>query len=369
MLRRSFVSASLAAPFAAAAEPKFRRVFFHDKEKIASGFSGFAFPTTERGFVTGVQREGSGRLQGFLLSTKDGGSTWQEARLRFVPIFLQALEPGFLWAMSNKREIWFSAEYGLDWRKLSKLKQALTLHFVDPQNGFAAGVEKMAWKTVDGGRKWQPIAAATEAQGEKKYAAFQCIASHKGKLVSIFGNSQANRAYANPFGTPDWMQPEFAKLRRPRPALTLVLDSSDGGETFRNTSASTFGEVRQVRIGESGEGVVVVQFRGSFTYGGEVYRFRAGQAKELELMLRPKDIEVHDALHVPGQGYYVAGTSRTSDIDLPVPTPVKILFSFDGKEFLDVAVDYRAEARRVFLAYAGRNVFAATDEGMILKLS
>jgi hypothetical protein len=369
MLRRSFLTSAALAPFALAADPKFTRVFFHDIAEVSSGFTDFAFAGAQRGFATGVQQKGRGRPEGFLLSSKDGGVSWQQEKLRFIPRTLFALESGSLWALSDKEDLWFSAEYGLDWRKLSKVKNVRQVHFLDAQNGFAFGDKKTALRTSDGGRKWSPIAEVAELQGDPQKAAFLCAASYGGKLVSIFGNSQANAEDLPSFMPPEWMDPRSAAaLRRERPALTLALDSSDGGKTFKTSNVSAFGRVSRVRIAEGGEGIILIRFNASFPYGGEVYRFAPGKAESMKQILRPKDVTLSDALYIPGQGYYAAGTQRAPEGQMPIPSPVKVLFSPSGEEFFDVAVDYRAEARSVILAQAGKEIFAATDEGMILQL-
>jgi hypothetical protein len=68
---------------------------------------------------------------------------------------------------------------------------------------------------------------------------------------------------------------------------------------------------------------------------------------------------------------FLAGTEQAGSLQsLPVPRKVKILRTGDGQSFHEMAVDYRATARRVRLASAGpEEWWAATDTGMILKLT
>jgi hypothetical protein len=54
----------------------------------------------------------------------------------------------------------------------------------------------------------------------------------------------------------------------------------------------------------------------------------------------------------------------------PIPGKVKLLTSTDLKTWTEMAVDYRAVARRLVLAGPDReHLWAATDTGMILRLT
>jgi hypothetical protein len=55
--------------------------------------------------------------------------------------------------------------------------------------------------------------------------------------------------------------------------------------------------------------------------------------------------------------------------DNPIPGKLKVLTSSDFANWVELPVDYRAEAHRAHLAIAeDHDVWVATDTGMILKL-
>jgi hypothetical protein len=84
---------------------------------------------------------------------------------------------------------------------------------------------------------------------------------------------------------------------------------------------------------------------------------------------RAKDRAITDLLCNPEGESYLAGYESVGDIHpSPIPGKVKILRSSDLKNWTEMSIDYRAVARRVWLAAAGDDIWAATDTGMILQL-
>jgi hypothetical protein len=364
MLRRSFLATPL---LAAPASPKFQRVFSHDKDRVSSGFTDFAMFAPGRGIALGTQATlPNGRPQGLAVSTEDDGKTWTESNLNFLPISLHARD-ALLWAVASNQDLWFSAEGGRDWRKISKVRNCFRVHFIDDQTGYAVGFRKTVLRTTDGGRKWSPLPEAAKIDGDPDTTAFVCVASAGQKMVSIFGNTQSRRLRRFD-SVPDWMDPESAKRDFQVPSLTIALDSNDGGKTFRPSRVSAFGNIHRVRTAPGGQGFILVKFGPYFPYGGELYRFRAQPGATIERLYRSREYTLHDFLST-SQGLYLAATQRSNNSDLPIPTPVKILFSENLTDFREIPVDYRAEANSVFLSLSDTTPFAATDEGMILKLT
>lgn len=369
MQRRQFVAAALAPALGLGAGKKFARVFFYDKDNVSGGFTDFAMITPQRGVALGTYADTKrgGDVRGMMVATNDGGKTWQETQLKFEPASMFALD-SMLWAVSLDQDLWFSAEGGRDWNKISKAKNILRVHFLDAQVGFAVGARKTALRTEDGGRKWKPIPEAAKASGAIETAAFTWISASRGRFVSLFGNTQTFRRPRRGFRQPDWVDPSGARLDAERPSLTIALDSSDKGVTFKPAQVSAFGHVHRVRVAADGQGLIVMKFDRFFEYGGELYQFKANSDSPIERILRPKDMAIQDAIWVPGDGAYVAMTRRFNNAQLPVPTPVEIWHSRDLKTFEPIPVDYRAEARVVYLSEVEGQIFAATSEGMILKL-
>jgi hypothetical protein len=89
-------------------------------------------------------------------------------------------------------------------------------------------------------------------------------------------------------------------------------------------------------------------------------------------LYREKNHRVTDlAIAAPKGPIYLGGVESFGDLrNLPIPRKVKIVRSLDGLQWTDMEVDYHAVARRVILASAGGDdIWAATDTGMILKLT
>ena len=83
-----------------------------------------------------------------------------------------------------------------------------------------------------------------------------------------------------------------------------------------------------------------------------------------------KDRAVRDFAILPGGDAILATVERTGKSnDLPIPGKVRMLYSGDFVTWINMDADYRAVASRLFLAAPdAKNVWLATDTGMILKL-
>ncbi len=370
MLRRTFLAAAALPALGQSAPRRFVRRFYHDKDQFTSAFADFAMLTRQRGLALGVQAKlPDGRPTGIMISTSDGGATWQEAPLKFLPVSLFALENSSLWAVSDKQEIWFSAEGGREWRKLSRAKNALRVHFLNDQIGFAVGARKTALRTKDGGKTWKPIPEAEKSAGNPETAAFTWVTTAGGRLVSIFGNTQAfRRRRASRYLPPDWMDPNVARLDMESPSITLALDSKDAGESFKPATVNAFGNLHRVRVAPDGQGLILLKFERYFPYGGELYRFRADASTPIERVYRPENQTLQDMVWIPGEGAFVAVTARPNKVQLPVPGPVKVMHSRDLQTWTEIPVDYRAEANAVILSEVLGQLWMATDDGMILQL-
>ncbi|WP_031500783.1 YCF48-related protein [Bryobacter aggregatus] len=345
-----------------AAGPKFARVFHYVAPDSVLLLVDFAFGSDRRGWALGgLSHRGSG-FKGIQLATDDGGNTWTQSELKFIPESLFVLDDSLLWAVSDKGEIWFSAEAGRDWRKLSKKKEARKLHFLDAENGFLIGEKKTFMRSSDGGKTWRHVPEGAQAKGNSENLAYRLIAFWNNKVGIVMGSSETT----TPERLPGWMEPERVG-RRVTPKLMVSLETGDGGLSWSAQDASTFGQIHRSVVGSDGTGFMLVKYEKSFSYGGEVYSFYPTSKRKGEKLLRVKDADVHDILYLPGDGVYLACTERLGN--LPVPTKVRILHSKDYVNWTDLAVDYRAAAQRVYLsATPSGKVFAALDQATILSL-
>jgi len=366
MITRRTLLATLPT-LALAQNQKFVRSFFYLKPDSRMVLIDFAVGSDKRMWaVGGIIAEGRGK--GTLLSSLDGGLTWQQSELRFLPRSLFALDDSSLWCVSEKGEVWFSAESGRDWKKLSKQDAALRVHFLNNQTGYLVGIKKTFMRTDDGGKTWRHVPEAAQVAGSAENFTYNWVKFWNGKIGLASGSSQTPvRSRRRAVDLPDWMEPELAAFRSDKPHMMVSLETMDGGATWRKQEVSGFGTVHRSVIGSDGTGLTLIKFNKSFEYGGELYAFYPKFNKKPGLILRLKEVEFQDILYIPGDGAYLACTERLGP--LPVPTKVRIKHSKDLQTWTDIPVDYRAIAQKITLgATPSGKVFAALDQGTILAL-
>ncbi|MCX6611530.1 MAG: YCF48-related protein [Acidobacteria bacterium] len=350
---------------ALAQNQKFVRSFFYLKPDSKMILIDFAVGSDKRMWaIGGIVAEGRGK--GTLLSSIDGGLTWQQSELKFLPRSLFALDDSSLWAVSEKGEVWFSAESGREWKKLSKQDSALRVHFLNNQTGYLVGIKKTFMRTDDGGKTWRHVPEAAQVAGAAETFSYNSVQFWNGKIGLVSGSSQPSPRRRR-VELPEWMEPELANYRDNKPHLLVSLETMDGGATWRKQEVSGFGSVHRSLIANDGTGLTLIKFNKSFDYGGEVYSFYPKFNKKSEMILRLKDLEMQDILYIPGDGAYLACTERLGP--LPVPTKVHIKHSKDLQNWTEIPVDYRAIAQKITLgATPSGKVFAALDQGTILAL-
>lgn len=365
MFSRRILFAALPG-LALAANQKFERSFFYLKSDSKLILTDFAFGSDRRGWAFGGTVDESRRVKGVQFTTTDGGQTWSQSELKFIPRSFFPLNDTSLWAVSEKGEIWFSAESGLQWKKLSTKENALRVHFIDNDHGFLVGHKKTFMRTEDGGKTWRHVPEAAQVTGNPETMTYRWVQFWNGKIGLASGGSEPLSRRSR-IDLPDWMEPEMAAYKNSTPRTMVSLETLDGGATWKKSEVSGFGQVHRSVIGSDGTGLMLVKFDKSFTYGGELYVFYPRLNKKSERILRLKDLEFQDILYIPGDGAYLACTERLGS--LPVPTKVKIRYSKDFQNWVDIPVDYRAVAQKIVLsATPSGKVFAALDQGTILVL-
>lgn len=351
---------------ALAQNQKFVRSFFYLQPESRLVLIDFAVGSDKRMWaVGGIVTAGRGK--GTLLSSFDGGLTWQQSELRFLPRSIFALDDSFLWCVSENGEIWFSAESGREWRKIAKQNNALKVHFLDNQTGFLVGVKKTFMRTGDSGKTWRHVPEAAQVSGAPDTFTYSAVQFWNGKIGLVSGAAQPPARNRRSQQLPDWMEPELAAFRSDKPHILVSLETVDGGATWRKQEVSGFGSVHRSLIASDGTGLTLIKFSKSFDFGGELYSFYPRFNKPSARILRLKDLEMQDILYIPGDGAYLACTERLGP--LPVPTKVRIRHSKDLQNWTEIPVDYRAIAQKITLgATPSGKVFAALDQATILAL-
>ena len=347
-----------------AGQAKWRVKYFHDKDDTALAFEDLTFVSPALGLAAGVlvHTQRNAAPQGVLLITTDGGARWTETKLPDIPVSLFALDQGNVWLV-GREAVWKSNEFGRAWTKLGKLKGALRVYFLDEKHGFAVGLMKSVWQSVDGGVKWTKVPEAQAPKTREQYTAYTNITFVNQNRGLISGFSRPPRRSDQK--VPAWMDPE---ARSPEvPSVTLVLETNDGGKNWSPSTTSTFGQVRRVVFGPKG-GLTLIEFEEGFQYPSEVHRLSFQGAKNMRVF-REKNRAVKDAgFTVDGSGVLAAIERKGELGHLPIPGRLRIYESADLATWTELNVDYKAVANSAVLSTGDlRARFVATDTGMILK--
>jgi len=369
-------------PIAIAFGQKWNVQYFYDESHARLELTGLAFPSAERGIAIGaIHEEGEGKKpQNVALVTSDGGTHWSLVPLKEYPRSVFFLNDSLGW-MVTANGIWFTEESGRSWQKIgdqikpnkklgSQLAGGLILRvwFLDPKHGFAAGFQKSAFETHDGGHTWAPLEEAAKPPSNPAYSLYTQIGFADGRFGMMVGG------YAPPRGggeadLPAWMEPERALRRREVPSLTLLMQTRDSGAHWTSSTAPLLGTLMSLSLNGM-HGLSVFGYADSFEVPSEVYHLdlsTGGSASSF----KQKDRRVTDSALFPGPRAFLAAVEPPGRLySTPVPGKVRILTSTDFKTWIEMNVDYKAVASSVVLAGPDADhLWAATDTGMILQLA
>jgi hypothetical protein len=352
-------------------EPRWRVQYFYDESKSTFAIHDLSFMTPQRGVAVGSIVEGKhGHQEHVAMVTSDGGQQWQRVPLHDLPLSLYFLSESLGW-MVGRNNLWRTTEAGKNWEKVKGFPDGMTVvHFVDEKYGLAAGTRKHVYETRDGGAHWTALPAAAEPPGEARYSAYTWIAFATPTLGIITGFNQPPRHF-NGEQFPEWMDPDAAIRRRDTPHLSYTLVTPDGGKTWKSNSSSVFGRVTRVRFGPRGRGLGLIEYSNAFRYPSEVYSINWPSGQN-STVYSDRRFVVTDIWMAPGGTAYIAGVESAGEMRGVVPGKVRVMESHDSayKVWTPMAVDYRAVANQVVLSGVDNdNLWLATDNGMILKLS
>jgi hypothetical protein len=346
---------------------KWQLSYFYDKDNSSLVINDLQFPSPARGVAAGYL-EDKGDSKPVSVTTDDGGAHWTISKLKHVPISLFFLNDELGW-MVTPDGIWQTADAGRDWRELPKSpKLLLKVYFLSEARGFAIGAHKLAYQTEDGGKTWDPIAAAAEPHTDPEYTVYNDITFVNDKTGLINGFSAPPRAGDS--GKPDWLDPEDTTARREWPHLSIMLDTRDGGKTWQPSTASMFGRITRGSFLPDGRGLGLIEFTDTFKWPSEVHLID-GTTGQSGIVYNATDRAITDVLLLPSGTGYLAGVEVAGKLQhTQIPRKLKILRSEDLSGWQEMDVDYRATAVRAMLRAAGDgSLWVATDTGMILKLA
>ncbi len=343
--------------FASAAEWNVR--YFFDDENETLHFTAFAFPSAQRGIAAGVitDARGSHKPRNVAMITADGGDTWSQVKLEDEPYSLFFLDDSVGW-MVTESGIWKTEESGRTWKRLSKHGRGklLKVWFLDAQHGFAVGREKTVLETKDGAKTWKPVKAAQEPTGNKDFAVYSQIGFVNARVGMIIGSAIPPS------------RPGFNTKGRQVPTMTLQLQTSDGGTTWKASSAPLLGEVTGLQM-RGATGLALFSYTRQFELLSEVIRLNFNNAQP-STAYEGKDRRVTDMRMFPGRAFLAAvEPPKLAEEPAFLPGKIHVLESMDLQAWTEMKVDYRADGAQPLLAGPdAAHLFLATDNGMILRL-
>jgi len=346
---------------------RWRRLYFYDELQSSLVINDFKFTSVHHGVAVGFLLDKNEKIKPVALSSDDGGVHWTFAPLKEVPLSLFFVGDQQGWIVGDKA-IWHSDDGGRAWRKLADLENAVRLYFLDNQHGFAVCEEKKVYETTDGGKQWNAVEAAAQPESNPDQTVYNWIDFAGSGSGIITGWNQPPGSSL--MRLPEWMNPSAARTRRETPRVSIFLQTRDGGKTWDASTGSLFGHVTCVRLSPAGFGLGLIEFTSAFDWPSEVFRIDSTTGAS-ERAYREKNRLVTDIALPPTGPAYLAGIEKLDRLsDSPVPGKLKVLRSDDFANWQEMDVDYRATAHRAMLsAVDDRNIWVATDTGMILKLS
>jgi hypothetical protein len=350
---------------AAAAAPRWQVQFFHDESDSAVALRQIQFLSATRGIAIGTRNFDSGRSEGIALLTSDGGASWTAARLPDQPVSLFCLDEASCWLVGTGG-IYFSAEAGKDWKRISREKLVTRVVFTTRDRGFAVGARKKLLETQDGGRKWKKMAVSDAVKTAAERTVFHVATFLTPKHGVIAGRTEPLRL----IDTPIWMDPDPEDTVE-FPTIAVILQTRDGGETWESGTTSIFGRISQMRGSMSaGFALALVEYDRTFRHPSELMRvdFRTGGTQPV---YGNKEFAITDMAVRPDGTVFAAGFKPPGLLArTPVPGKVRVMTSSGDLSFwIGMDVDYRAVANRVSITLAPDGTpWIATDGGMILKL-
>jgi hypothetical protein len=339
-------------------------VHFHDEDKSSLTITALEFPSATRGVATGVLQVEGKSPKYVALVTSDGGTKWTTVQTKEPGLSLYFLSEADGW-MVTPNGIWYTQEAGRSWTRILKRSGLTRVHFVTRDLGFAIGDRKTVLRTEDGGKTWKKVPEAEALSTNRDWTTFNGITFATPQVGIIVGRSQRPRRLED---FPIWMDPE-ARKRREWPAVSVMLQTDNGGKTWKENKVSLFGSMTRVSMLPDYKGLALLEFENYFEYASEVYSLDLQTGKS-ERIFRRKDFAVTDVVAVPKSTAFMAGFQPPGLLArAPVPGKVRIAMSSDLTIWKGTPVEYRAVATRVLLAVRdSEHAWAATDTGMILRL-
>ena len=345
------------------AQESWKIQYFYDKPDAVFNIRDLACPSPARCIAAGAIVDMKGHAKGATVLTTDGGQHWNLQDVAEEPLALFFRNETTGW-MVTERGIWMTDEGGRSWKKLDSLKGIVQVYFLDDTHGFAVGYPKAIYETTDGGKKWEKLAVAQEPKSKPEDTIYDCIA-FKGQQGVIVGRllTEKNQRY------PVWLVPNAQRLRQQKQSEVFLLQTLDGGKTWKTTVNAVVGEITELRFTTDDKVMALVEYHEMYELPSAVLEVKLG-APGTKVLFGERDRAVSDVALLPNGGALLAAVEPPGNTNqVPIPGKLKVLRSRDLKVWEEMNVDYRADAQRAMLAAPdAQHAWVATDTGMILTL-
>jgi photosystem II stability/assembly factor-like uncharacterized protein len=322
-----------------------------------------ACPTAQRCIAAGVITDKNDRQRGAVVVSSDGGHTWSQLDVRDQPLSLFFLDETTGWMVTD-HGLWSTVEGGRSWTRLEYRKGVLETHFLDAKHGYLLGASSMLDETTDGGKTWTKLALPNDVAGDgiaPRAVSYNSIAFQGPHGIIVGEIDPSVPAPKTPKGS----------ARRPPPGRhVIVLETSDGGKNWSNSSVPIQASLGRLRLSKQGFVLALLVYTDAHAaLASAVFQAALGEPEARMIFGQPDravaDVELLDnkgavivAVEPPGKGPLV-----------PIPGKLKILESPNLKLWQEMEVDYRALAQTAVVAVADpRHIWVATDTGAILGL-
>jgi len=283
-----------------------------------------------------------------LAVSADAGATWVRNKVPLDPKSVFFLDANLGWIVTA--EGLFHTEDGAHrWHRILKSRDLLRCWFLSASHGYAVGNRKTALETLDGGKNWRPLEAATGVLSDAERTSFTGI-EFSGRTGFISGYHSPKRPPQAPnSATPD------ASVRQ-WPQLGILIQTVDGGETWKPSSSAIFGRMAQARV-SGRSAALLLQFDYEFQWPSEVYRIDLPTG---ETMREYRDAGRRVCAVLPIGGTVAVAAIRLSEDRQSFPRPLELQV-----DQTPVPIDERLTASKCYLARDGEKLWLATDQGFV----
>jgi hypothetical protein len=269
--------------------------------------------------------------------------------------------------VSAEGRLWKTSDGGRTWTRVNTSAVRAPprrVFFADASHGWLLCAEKQVYATSDAGATWAPLAAALAPDTPAPRSLYSGAAFLDSQTGLLTGWS---RLASRRSELPPWMEPNLIPVGY-TPTTSLLLRTSDGGVNWTPHLVRGFGEILRARLTSQESALLLVRRPDSLNNPTGLFRMSLPGLETVQLYNNRDRYLVDFALAGPDRAFLAAIDQEGRTPFPAIPSRLRVLQSTDLKQWSEMEVDYRAEARHAVLAAPdGSHAWIATDTGMILR--